>query len=76
MDNVFAFAEEFFHAHGGQLQFLPLRGVLAILRVAPFSSLRAVSRQRVILLLSVTQLPMSFAMEQVGPRFALAWMVC
>ena len=25
---------------------------------------------------SVTQLPMSIAIEQVGPRFPLAWMVC
>ena len=28
------------------------------------------------LLSSVTQLPMSIAIEQVGHRFALAWMVC
>ena len=65
------------HAHGGQLQFHPLCGVLARLRASPFSSLRAVSNDSVPALLSlVTQLPTSIAIEQVDPRFALAWMSC
>ena len=82
MDNVFAFAEKFSmrtEASYSSIRYVGFLQDFELHRLARSGLCHGtdVFTDSVLALLSsVTQLPMSIAIEQVGPRFALACMVC